>query len=60
MTMYVDVFQFNVEFENIFFQNAKRLTIVASNVKRLHWIESYILEKAFSSQNFFNDLNQNE
>ncbi len=36
VTMYVDVFQFNVEFENIFFQNAKRLTIVTSNVKRFH------------------------
>jgi hypothetical protein len=57
MTMYVDVFQFNIEFENIFFQNAKRLTIIASNVKRLHRVELYNLEKAFSSHNFFDDSN---
>jgi hypothetical protein len=58
--MYVDVFQFNVEFENIFFQNAKRLTIVTSNVKRFHWIELYNLEKTSSSYNLFSDSSQSQ
>ncbi len=60
MTMYVDVFQFNVEFENIFFQNAKRLTIVASNVKRLHRIKLYNFEETSLSHNLFNDWSQNQ
>jgi hypothetical protein len=46
--MNINMFQLNIKLQHFFFQHAKDLTIVTTNVKFFHRIESNWFEKSFS------------
>jgi hypothetical protein len=60
MSMNINLFQLNIKLQHLFFQHAKNLTIVATNVKFFHRIESNWFEKSSSSNRLLRDSTQNQ
>jgi hypothetical protein len=60
VSMNINMFQLNIKLQHLFFQHAKKLTIVAANVKFFHRIESNWFKKSSSSDRLLRDSTQSQ